>query len=100
MTKAEEVVALIDELGYEENPYWGDGGLDDSQIEYNIVQSKTVDKRRWFFVEQDILDLKDGSFVAIEYYEPATEMQEGQPYEARAYIVEPYEVTVTKYRKV
>lgn len=40
-------------------------------------------------------------YVALDYSEPSTEIQEGQDQSvAEFYTVEPYEVTVTKYRKV
>ena len=39
-------------------------------------------------------------YVALDYERPATEMQEGGDFHHEFYVVEPYEVTVTKYRKV
>lgn len=39
-------------------------------------------------------------YVALDYEQPATEYQEGGDFHHECYVVEPYEVTVTKYRKV
>ena len=43
---------------------------------------------------------RDGEFVALDYEVPATEMQDGGDFDHEFYVVEPYEVTVTKFRKV
>lgn len=43
---------------------------------------------------------RGNEFVGIDYELPSTEYQEGSEGDSEAYPVEPYEVTVTKYRKV
>ena len=56
-------------------------------------------EHRWYNRVMDVFE-RDGEFVAVFWDEPSTEMQEDQDYNAEVYAVEPYEATVTKYRRV
>jgi hypothetical protein len=62
------------------------------------VHTWIVKKNRWGYREANVYSLPDGTFAAIEAEVGATEKQEPQP-DATAYVVEPYEKTVTRYRK-
>lgn len=65
----------------------------------DVVEDEIVDQRRWVTVNQAVLR-KGDEFVGLQYESPSTEMQEGGDFYHEFYAVEPYEVTVTKYRKV
>src|SRR5688500_7044378 len=62
------------------------------------LHSWTVKTRRWGSREANVYRLPDGTHVAVETEVGATEKHEPQP-NATAYVVEPYEKTVTRYRK-
>lgn len=63
------------------------------------VATWTVTESRWTKCIATVYRCPDGTFAAVEADRGATENQEPPP-SATAYPVEPYEVTVTKYRKV
>lgn len=65
-----------------------------------LVEDEIVDEKRWSIVHSQVWSLTDGSFIRFSFESPATEMQEGQPYNTSAEEVEPYEVTVTKFREI
>lgn len=64
-----------------------------------IVEDEMIDQRRWVTVHRAVLR-KGTELVGLDYEAPSTEMQEGGDFDWSFYEVEPYEVTVTKYRKV
>ena len=64
-----------------------------------IVEDNIVDQRRWVTVNQAVLR-RGEEFVGLTYESPSTEMQDGGDFYYEFYSVEPYETTVTKYRKV
>jgi hypothetical protein len=64
-----------------------------------IVQDEIIDQRRWVTVNEAVLR-KGTELVGLKYESPSTEVQEGGDFDHEFYEVEPYEVTVTKYRKV
>lgn len=68
-----------------------------------VKESEVYDRMRWAAVLR-IVFAYDGAFWQIDRMDPATEMQEGQDiWDADPVVatrVEPYEVTVTKYRPV
>jgi hypothetical protein len=63
------------------------------------VASWTVRIACWYSRDATVYRCPDGTFVAVEENYGATEEQESDPC-ATAYLVEPYEVTVTKYRRL
>jgi hypothetical protein len=78
-------------------------GLDWKASGEPIIQSEAHDKRRWYTIVRIIFE-HDGAFWRIDRMDPATEMQEGQDIWSSdpvvAVRVEPYSVTITKYRPV
>lgn len=99
MSLADGFVEQINRLNYTESPNeivaeWEspEGG--------EHVASDDLDENRWTMRRQHVYRCSDGSLFAVELDEPLTEMQEGCDPNAEAYLVEPYEVTVTQYRKV
>lgn len=83
----------------------GYNGINDYTVEDEIdnvekVSDEYTGSGRWETYHTAVFKRGD-EYVALDYSEPATEMQEGQDQSiAEFYSVEPYEVTVTKYRKV
>lgn len=82
--------------------------LEELELDYStdgapIVECEPWDKRRWYTVMRIIFE-HDGALWRIYRMDPATEMQEGQDKWGSDPVVatrmEPYEVTVTKYRPV
>lgn len=78
-----------------------------------FVESEVHDERRWYDVKHTVFQKKtllkqggtlvgeENEYVLVEHCEPATELQEGGDFpEPEVFAVEPYEVTVTKYRPV
>lgn len=63
------------------------------------IRTEEISAHRWYNRVIDVFE-RDGEFVAVEWDEPASELQEDQDYNAEVYEVEPYEATVTKYRRV
>jgi hypothetical protein len=99
MTKAEQIVLAIRVASEDTHPY---DVIDEllNSLEYDVVEHETLDHTRWSVVESSVVKFSDGSFVWLTWEEPATEYQEGQPYNGSAELVEPYEETVIKYRKI
>ena len=62
-----------------------------------VVKNEVIDRSRWSIAMKTIVKI-DEFYMAIEWDSPATECQEGQETDCTIYEVEPYEVTVTKYR--
>ena len=62
------------------------------------VRTWEVNSGRWERTTATAYRLPDGTHAAIEYTTGATEYQDPPP-SATAYEVEPYEKTVTRYRK-
>jgi len=94
MTLLDECKAL--ESGYNGMSAWS---VVDEIDDVEIIEDKVVDRRRWVVVSRAILKRGD-EVVGLSYESPATEYQEGGDFNHEFYAVEPYEVTVTKYRKV
>ena len=84
---------------------WGGQPLD-----YEVVQNEIVEHTRWSVVHECIIKHKpSGKYYDASYSEGATEMQDESPFEyddvdengcLELDEVEPYEVTVTKYKAV
>lgn len=98
MTKAEELFICVENLEDYEHPFWD--CLEEIDPDAKHLDTEIISEHRWFDRVAQYYKLTDDTFVAIEFNEPSTEMQEGQPYSSKAYLVEPYEITVTKYRKI
>lgn len=70
-----------------------------------VVYAEIADQRRWADVHEIVFEYDD-RFWQVEYYVGSTEMQESgwgygtDPEWVEAVEVEPYEVTVTRYRAV
>jgi hypothetical protein len=68
-----------------------------------VVFTEEWDQRRWYTVRRVVFKFED-QLWEIFYNDPATEMQEGQDRfdhdPVTAHLVEPVEVTVTRYRRV
>ena len=78
---------------YEEDasPYWPGKGEEK-------VHEEVVDQLRWGYLTEWVYRRGD-EYVRVTDVEPATEMQDWGDYgEPTIEVVEPYEVTVTKYR--
>lgn len=67
---------------------------------FKELESEVVNTSRWYERVQTIYRFSDDSYLAIDCNHGLTEIQDDTPENAKAYLVEPYEVTVTKYRKV
>lgn len=63
------------------------------------VEDEFTGDSRWSTFHRAVFKRGD-EYVALDYERPATEYQEGGDFHHEFYLVEPYEVTVTKYRKV
>lgn len=68
-------------------------------FEDEVVSDLHVYSGRWTETHRAVFKRGD-EYVALDYEVPATEYQEGSEAESFVYAVEPYEVTVTKYREV
>jgi hypothetical protein len=72
------------------------------RVDAPVVSTEEWDKLRWATVRRVIFEY-ESKLWEIFYNEPATEMQEGQEaFEedpVTAYQVEPFQVTVTQYRR-
>lgn len=68
-------------------------------VDAEKVSDRFLDSGRWVEYHRAVFKRGD-EYVALDYSLPATEYQEGSEGPSEAYAVEPYEVTVTKYRKV
>ena len=67
--------------------------------EFDLVDESHLNELRWGALKQWVFKRND-EYVAVKDVEPATEMQDWGDYgEPAIYRVEPYSVTVTKYRK-
>ena len=64
-----------------------------------IVEDEIIDQRRWVTVNRAVLR-KGDELVGLDYESPSTEMQDGGDFDWEFYNVEPYEVTVTKYKRL
>lgn len=74
---------------------------DDNEV--TVISCEKVGTTRWKVQNELIFKFQDKFYQTI-YETPATEMQDGEPYEFEGDEIEcpemePYEVTVTKYRK-
>ena len=71
----------------------------------SVVSDEIADQLRWADLHVIVFEY-EGKFWQVEYFSGSTEMQESgwgygyEPDEIEAVEVEPYEVTVTRYRKV
>jgi len=66
--------------------------------EFVYVADMQVEKHRWHARVKSIFKIND-YFVAVEYDEPLTEMQEGQSTNPEFYYVKPYTVETIKYER-
>lgn len=76
---------------------------EDLTCEGKVVYTRFKDGGRWSNYETKVYEITEGDVTA--YFEvseevPATENQEGGYFEADVYEVTPYEVKVTKYKRV
>ncbi|HWO60241.1 MAG TPA: hypothetical protein VNO31_09430 [Umezawaea sp.] len=98
LTDAERLIAAITAAGPGLDPeetFWDTLAVNPTDHE---VHTWMVRLARFTRRMATVYRLADGSLVAIEQDRGATERQEPTP-SATAYVVEPYEVTVTRYRK-
>ena len=61
--------------------------------------NEEIDESRWSMHTRTIFQFSDSSLMAIEWERGLTEMQESFG-PTDAYLVEPYEETVTRYRRI
>lgn len=95
-------MSLLDELKAVEPGYNGitNWSVLDEVENVEQVSNEYVTSSRWEEVYTAVFK-RGEEYVALDYSVPATELQEGQDQStAEFYVVEPYEVTVTKYKKV
>lgn len=99
MTLAEQFVKEVREVPYDENVV---DHLDGFKFfrDSRIIDESIVKRSRWYERVRYCLAFTDGSLAAYEENQGLTEMQEDTPEETSAYLIESYEETVTKYRKV
>lgn len=100
MTKAEEVLAEL-KAKFPDMPYYDDKLDDLLWAEWGQAKerSETGDEHRWVTDKIAYWGFDDGSWLGIDWASGNTEYQESEgPYDI--YLVEPYEVTVTKYRRI
>jgi len=69
-----------------------------STEEFEYIVDVQVEKHRWHARVKSIFKIND-YFVAVEYDEPLTEMQEGQSTNPEFYYVEPYTVEIIEYER-
>lgn len=62
------------------------------------VYREIKSEHRWYNRVFEVYE-RDGETIGVEYDEPATEIQEGQDLNGRAFPVKSVEVTVTKYEE-
>lgn len=68
-------------------------------VDCELIEENAIDQRRWGVTTEFILQ-RGSEYVAVVDVVPATEMQDWGDYgPPEIYEVEPFEVTVTKYRK-
>jgi hypothetical protein len=79
--------------------------IEDLLYEGKVVHSEFEDGGRWSNYETEIYEIEEfnGDSHEVAYFlkmeeRPATESQEGMDTQFEFYEVEPYQVTVTKYR--
>lgn len=48
------------------------------ELPWNAVARETIDKRRWYSVDDVVFRADDGYYYLVQYCDPATEMQDGQ----------------------
>jgi|WetSurMetagenome_2_1015567.scaffolds.fasta_scaffold38830_5 hypothetical protein len=76
----------------------------DGNPQYKVILDDVVETTRWTIIYDFIFqNLETGKYYQGWYQVGATEMQDERPWEyttPKFDEVEPYEVTVTKYRKV
>lgn len=78
---------------------WGDPPED-----IQVIESELIDTTRWSEIHELVIK-KDNKYYRTRYSIGATEAQDERPFENEGPLiefdeVEPYEVTVVKYRKV
>lgn len=78
-----------------------DGNWQDKDTETEQVSNKVLDSAARWGNSVEIVYKRGDEYVAVHDIEPATEMQSWGDYgDPEIFVVEPFEVTVTKYRKV
>lgn len=94
-------MSLLEDLKSIEPGYNGVNAwvVEDSGVECEVVYDEYISSRRWTEVHEAVFKRGD-ELVGLTYEVPATEYQDGGDFYHEFYLVEPYEVTVTKYRKV
>jgi hypothetical protein len=72
------------------------------RVDAPVVSTEEWDQHRWYTVRRVIFEF-ESQLWEIFYNDPATELQEGQDKfdedPVTAYQVEPFQVTVTQYRR-
>lgn len=81
--------------------YGAEDAMYDAQVkrlvdEYELVNVEAIDERRWGLIKQYTFDLFE-IYIAIDVYEMTSET--GTDIFDRVYEVEPYEVTLIKYKE-
>lgn len=103
MTKAEEWSERFnktnDDSDYEEFMTFDtpDGWVPE---EYDVLEEEIVGTSRWGVIHEAIIRFKDNSYMQLNWQEGATEYQDGHPKSYSAEPVEPYDITITKYRSI
>jgi len=99
MTLAEQFVEQLKNIKYDEELY--DRLIDIESFEKSkAVSVKVISTSRWTETVETVIQFTDDSFAAYAEKRGLTEIQEDIDPEIKAYLVEPYQKLVTKYRKV
>lgn len=92
--------AYDEENDYEEFMTWQDEAAEWTSESYDELENVIVNHGKWDVTRKVTIKFDDDSHMRLFYNEPATEEQLEQSYNYNAQVVEPYEVTVIKYRPV
>lgn len=85
------------ERGFGGRNQWPQGVADDTGAE--LIEEEYLDTLRWSTLNRAIFK-RDDEFVAVEYQEPATEMQDWDDFDlGDIYEVEPVEIKTVRYNK-
>lgn len=63
-----------------------------------VLNDQIINQRRWYTTYRDVYELPSGKLIEVIHDRASTEMQEDGGFTIDE--VEPYEVTVTRYRRV
>lgn len=102
MNKAQQFVEKINNLSSDEKE--AHGFDPDWWIEENLGDAKTVESEitgtgRWDTFYESVTKFDDGSYAGLSWVHGSTEYQDNTEPNYEAWEVEPYETTVTKYKR-